>query len=141
MASDFEDYLKDMFSPIDGVVFRRMFGGLGIFREKTMFGLVADDILYFRVDDEIVSDFEAEGSGPFVYDGKNKPIEMPYWRAPEHLFDDPEDFVAWAEKVLRGGIKGCKKEKPALRTGFVLKQSRKIRRPCRPACPLNHLPI
>ncbi len=110
MASEFEDYLKDMFSPIDGVVFRRMFGGLGIFRDKTMFALVADDSLYFRTDDEIVPDFEAEGSGPFIYEGKNKPTTMPYWRAPERLFDDPEDFVSWAEKSYAAALRAAKKK-------------------------------
>ncbi len=106
MASEFENFLKDQFAPMEGVVFRRMFGGTGIFRQKTMFGLVDDDTLYFRVDDQTVPEFEAEGCGPFIYRRKDgKQSSMPYWRAPERLFDEPEEFVVWAEKAFEASAK------------------------------------
>jgi len=108
MASEYEDFLNELFAPIDGVSFRRMFGGLGIFKEKTMFGLVSDDVLYFRTDDQTVPDFEAEGCGPFIYESKGKSGQMPYWRAPEHLFDDAEAFADWARKSFDAALRVAK---------------------------------
>ena len=51
MASTFQDHLAELFAPLGGVVFRRMFGGVGVFRDGLMFALVADDVLYMKADD------------------------------------------------------------------------------------------
>lgn len=85
-----------------------------------MFGLVADDTLYFRIDDVSRPTFENEGSEPFVYTGgKGKPMEMSYWRAPERLFDDPDEFKNWAEDAFATAVRvddakppGKRKRKP-----------------------------
>jgi DNA transformation protein len=96
MDGSFRDFLAELFEPLGGVSFRRMFGGLGIFRDGLMFGLVADDVLYLKTDDTTRSGFEAEGSGPFIYGAKDGPRSTSYWRAPERLFDEPDEFRDWA---------------------------------------------
>lgn len=100
MSDGFREFLEEQFAPIDGVTFRSMFGGLGVFRDGIMFALVADDTLYFRVDDGNQPDYEAEDSEPFTYQGKGKPMAMSYWRAPERLFDDADEFVSWANNAI-----------------------------------------
>jgi DNA transformation protein len=96
MAGGFDDLLADLFEPVGGVSIRKMFGGMGVFREGIMFALVADGVLYLKADEGTTADFQAEGCGPFVYDGKNKPHVMPYWRLPERLYDEPDEFRDWA---------------------------------------------
>jgi DNA transformation protein len=96
MGNGFQEFVVEMFEPVGGVSFRKMFGGIGIFREGLMFALVADDTLYLKTDDNTAIDFKAEGSGPFVYDGKDRPVAMQYWRLPERLYDDPDEFREWA---------------------------------------------
>ena len=96
MADGFQEFLVELFEQIGGVSFRKMFGGIGIFRQGIMFALVADDTLYFKADEISSIDFQAEGCGPFIYDGKHKPHIMPYWRLPERLYDEPGDFRRWA---------------------------------------------
>ena len=41
-------FLEEMLAPLGGVAIRRMFGGLGLFRDRLMFGLVVRDVLYFK---------------------------------------------------------------------------------------------
>ena len=96
MAGGFDGLLADLFEPVGGVSFRKMFGGMGIFREGIMFALVADGVLYLKADETTTADFQAEGSGPFVYHARNKPHVMPYWRLPERLYDEPDEFRDWA---------------------------------------------
>jgi len=43
------------------VAHRRMFGGVGLYSEGLFFGLMADDTLYFKVDDGNREDFEEAG--------------------------------------------------------------------------------
>ncbi len=115
MSNGFRAYLEEQFAPLGGVSIKSMFGGLGVFREGLMFGLVADDTLYFRIDDENRPAFESEGSEPFVYEGKGKPMAMAYWRAPERLYDDPDEFRRWAEEAFAAAVRVDAAKPPAKR--------------------------
>jgi DNA transformation protein len=99
-SEGFIELLKDALSGLGPVSVRRMFGGAGVYADGVMFGLVADDTLYLKADDETKRAFEVEGLGPYGYDGHGKRIDLPYWRAPERLLDDPEEMVAWARAAL-----------------------------------------
>jgi len=88
--------LKDVLGGLGPVSVRRMFGGAGVYADGVMFGLVADDTLYLKADDETKRAFEVEGLGPYGYDGHGKRIDLPYWRIPERLLDDPDEMVEWA---------------------------------------------
>lgn len=111
MAGGFEDHLKDLFGPVEGVTFRRMFGGLGIFRYGVMFGLVADELLYLKVDRLNQPDFEAEGCDAFVYTAKGKRTTMSYRQLPERLYDEPEEFTTWALAASAAAQRGRQAKK------------------------------
>ena len=123
MASGFNDLLEDLFAPLGGVSLRRLFGGIGVFKEAIMFGLVADDVLYLKADDETSGRFAAEDCGPFIYDGRGKSVAMPYWRLPDRLLDEPDEFAAWARIAFDVAVRTAKpkratraKKKPARRS-------------------------
>ena len=102
MAGAFNELLEELFEPVGGVSLRRMFGGIGVFKDGVMFGLVDDDVLYLKADDATRPRFEAEGSEPWVYRAGIAPSRstMPYWRIPERLFDDTDEFAAWARTAF-----------------------------------------
>ncbi len=112
MTGSFEDHLNDLFAPLGGVTLRKMFGGLGIFREGVMFGPVADETLHLKVDAVNQPDFEAEGCGPFVYSARGKETTMSYRRLPDRLYDEPEDFTKWALAAYAAADRGRKPKKP-----------------------------
>jgi DNA transformation protein len=94
-------FVQELFEPVLPVRIRPMFGGAGIYSGDLMFGLIADERIYLKVDDTNRADFEAEHCGPFVYrapDGKEMP--MGYYAAPDRLYDEPEELKAWAMKAL-----------------------------------------
>lgn len=88
--------VEEMFAVIDGTSVRKMFGGLGVFRRGIMYALVADDILYMKADEATSPGYEAEGCQQWVYDGRDRAVPMPYWRLPDRLFDEPDEFREWA---------------------------------------------
>jgi DNA transformation protein len=96
LASEFQSFLEDLFAPLGGVRFRRMFGGFGVYRDRVMFALVSSGVLYFKADDTTRGAFEDEGSAPFRYEARGKSVTMSYWRLPERLFDEPDAFREWA---------------------------------------------
>ena len=78
---------------------RPMFGGVGIYSGDVFFALIADDTLYFKVDDSTRSDFEARGMGPFRPFG-DAGGTIQYYQLPEDLLEDPEALRPWAEKAV-----------------------------------------
>jgi DNA transformation protein and related proteins len=105
VSPEFSDYIADLFADFGSVRVRRMFGGAGIFHNDVMIGLVADGTIYLRTDEGTASDFAAEGSAPFTYHGKSKPIVMPYWTLPERLMDDPGELADWAQRAYQAALK------------------------------------
>jgi DNA transformation protein len=101
-ASDgFLDLLKDSLRGLGRPVsVRRMFGGAGVYADGVMFGLIADDTLSLKADDDTTTAFEAEGLTPFVYEGNARTVAMSYWRIPERLLDDPDEMTNWARTAL-----------------------------------------
>jgi DNA transformation protein and related proteins len=78
-----------------------MFGGTGVFRGGLMFGMIADDTLYLRVDPHNRADFaEAASAPPLSYEKQGKVIPLSFWPAPERLLDDPDELVVWARSAL-----------------------------------------
>jgi DNA transformation protein len=98
VSEEYLQFVLDQLAGMKGVSARRMFGGAGIYREGIMFGLVADDRAYLRVDDFNRTSFEEAGSGPFHPYGTK--ATMPYYEIPVDVLEDPEDLRAWAENAL-----------------------------------------
>ena len=78
---------------------RPMFGGVGLYSGEIFFALIADDTLYFKVDDSTRPEFEARGMGPFRPFG-DAGGTMQYYQLPEDLLEDPEALRPWAEKAV-----------------------------------------
>lgn len=114
VSPDFIDFVLEMLEPVGAVSAKRMFGGAGVFINGVMFGLLDDDRLYFRVDDQTRPDYEAEGSGPFRFVMKGDEKAMTgYYEAPEHLLDDAPELVQWADRAAQTAfrIKAAKTRK------------------------------
>jgi DNA transformation protein and related proteins len=95
------DDIQELFSVFGVVAVRRMFGGAGIYADGTMFGLVADGVIYLKADERNAPAFERENLPPFTYETKDgKRGVMSYRRMPERLYDDPEELVTWARDAL-----------------------------------------
>jgi DNA transformation protein len=94
-------HFEELFEPLRDVTFRKMFGGIGIFKDGIMFALVSEGDLYLKGDERTSIDFAAEGSGQWTYPGmRGKATAMPYWRLPDRLLDDPDEFAEWARKAF-----------------------------------------
>ena len=102
VASDsFAEFLREQLAPLGRVTMRRMFGKTGVFCNGLMFGMVTNDTLYFRVDDDNRTVFkEAESVPPLTYEKQGRTIDLSFWRAPERLLDEPDELVTWARAAL-----------------------------------------
>ena len=102
VASDeFAEFLREQLAPLGLVTMRRMFGKTGVFCDGLMLGIVSDNTLYLRVDDGNREAFkEAEAFPPLNYEKQGSVIDLSFWRAPERLFDEPDELLAWARAAM-----------------------------------------
>ena len=115
VASDsFTEFLREQFATLGRITTRRMFGKTGLFCDGLMFGMVRDDTLYFRVDDDNRATFrEAQAFPPLNYEKKGAAIDLSFWRVPERLFDDPDEMSAWARAAQAAARRVAAKRVPA----------------------------
>ena len=108
MSPEFRDHVLDLLSPLGAVAARRMFGGDGLFLDDTMFCLIADDVLYMKVDEVNRGDFEAAGMPPFEYERGGKTVALSYFEVPPDVMEDSGLILSWArmawEAARRAGL-------------------------------------
>jgi DNA transformation protein len=95
VSDEFLNYVIDQLAGWGNVTARRMFGGAGLYRDGKMFGLIADDVAYLKVDDSNRGDFEKAGSAPFrPYETKS--TVMSYYEVPPEVLEQSDEFARWA---------------------------------------------
>ena len=108
------DFLIDLFADFGPVTIRRMFSGFGISVDGVNFALALRAGLYFRADEQDIPQFEAEGSGPFLYQQRKtaKTVTVnSYWQLPARLFDDSEELADWARAALGAAQRAALKKR------------------------------
>jgi DNA transformation protein len=114
-SESFAEFLREQLAPLGHVTLRRMFGKTGVFCDALMLGMVRDNTLYFRVDDENRETFkEAQAYPPLNYAKKGGSIDLAFWRAPERLFDEPDELLTWARAALGAAARVAARRKPAV---------------------------
>ncbi|MCA9366453.1 TfoX/Sxy family protein [Candidatus Kaiserbacteria bacterium] len=96
-----EYVIGDVLGHIDGVTFRKMFGGYGLYLDGTIFAIMpSDSTLYFKVDDTNRAQYESYDSEPFTF-VKNKSaqtVTLSYWSVPEEVMEDRELIEEWVRQ-------------------------------------------
>jgi len=105
MSREYLDYLHDLFSAFAPIATRAMFGGHGVYREGVIIGIVIDEAIYLKVDDQTRAAFEAQGCAPFVYESRGKVVPMSYWSVPEEALDSPQEFRPWAQRAWEAALR------------------------------------
>jgi DNA transformation protein len=107
------DYLMfDVFPNIPGITSKLMCGGFSFYKNGVIFACIANDTLYFKVDDINPPQYEALGCQPFVYEHKNtkKITAMPYAELPESVLEDPEQLKLWIDASVAASLRSQKKK-------------------------------
>ncbi len=114
VSAEFLELILEMTAPLgglEGVRYKRMFGGASLNVAGMTFALLADDTLYFKTDDETRARFEAEGLKPFK-PFEDKPGLMSYFTAPETALDDQDEMLEWARLALEAARRAAQRKAP-----------------------------
>ena len=92
------DFVLEQLGRVVSVTSKRMFGGVGIYSQGLFFALIAEDRLYFKVNDTTRPDFERLGMEPFRPFGEES--AMGYYEVPADLVEDAAHLESWVKKAI-----------------------------------------
>ena len=96
-SREFLDLVADQLRGFGPMAMRRMFSGAGLFRGGLMFGLVAGDVLYFKVGAANRGVYLEAGAKPFTYVRLGATATLTsYYEVPAGVLDDPDVLAEWA---------------------------------------------
>lgn len=101
-SPEYLNFIMDKLSPIDGIRSRAMFGGYGFFYECSMFALIAEDTLYFKVNEPNRAMYKKAQSKPF-------PHGISYWEVPTEVIEENSKLLDWANLSIGIAQKIAKK--------------------------------
>src|SRR5262245_6238999 len=86
-TNTFKDYVIDQMAAVPSLTPRAMFGGIGLYSGELFFGILASDVLYFKVDDSNRAEYEKAGMQPFK-PYADRPMTMGYYAVPATVIED-----------------------------------------------------
>ena len=107
----------DLFRYFGPIAVRRFFGGEGLFAGEVMIGMVFDDRIFLKTDDDTRKAFVAEKCKPFSFRKAGETIVTGWFAVPERLYDEPEEFAGWARVALKVAEASLTARKKAVKRG------------------------
>lgn len=98
VSESYRIFILEQLGRVTPVTGKAMFGGVGIYARGVFFALIAEDRLYFKVDDTTRPDFERLNMEPFRPFGDDS--TMGYYEVPADVVEDAVQLAAWTGKAL-----------------------------------------
>jgi DNA transformation protein len=113
VSESYREFVLEQLGRVTPVTGKSMFGGVGIYSQGLFFALIAEDRLYFKVDDTTRSEFEQLGMEPFRPFGEDS--AMGYYEVPADVVEDAVRLAAWMKKAIGVAAKAKIKKKKAVK--------------------------
>ncbi len=94
----FKDYVLDQLRGLDDVECRAMFGGYGLYRGETFFGIVHRGRLYFKTDDASRPAYVEAWMKPFRPNARQ--TLKSYYGVPVDVIEDEDRLIRWARAAI-----------------------------------------
>jgi len=92
------EWVREALEGVGALTQRNMFGGVALYLDGRIFGMIADDALWFKCDAESAPLWDAADCPLFTYDFGDGKMSgtMNYRRVPEDAYDDCDVLRHWA---------------------------------------------
>jgi DNA transformation protein len=98
VSDGFRAFVLDQLSGVRDLRDERMFGGIGLYCGDVFFGIIAADVLYFKVGDSNRADYDRAGAEPFQpYAGRTS---MSYYAVPPAVLENAATLAQWAARAI-----------------------------------------
>jgi DNA transformation protein len=111
-AAELVEWVVESMEEAGAITSRAMMGGHTLYCDGVPFGIVARGEIWFKSNSETDAEWDAAACQKFTYDRDGKVATMNYRRAPDDVYDYPEELRRWAELGLVAGRSAAAKKKP-----------------------------
>ena len=94
----FKDFILDQLADVRGITCRAMFGGYGVSRGTTFFGIIHKGRLYFKTSPATVAVYKQQGMKPFRPNAKQ--TLKTYYEVPVEIIEDNAQLTTWAARAV-----------------------------------------
>jgi DNA transformation protein len=98
VSESYREFVLEQLGRVTPVTGKSMFGGVGIYAQGLFFASIAEERLYFKVDDATRADFECRGMEPFRPFGEDS--AMGYYEVPADVVEDVAQLESWMRKAI-----------------------------------------
>lgn len=98
-ADSFSDFVLEQLAALDGLRYKRMFGGYGLYYGEQFFGIVYDGRLYFKTHPDTLPDYLSRHC--VVFAPSEKQVLKNYREVPVDILEEAGQLCAWAKKAAR----------------------------------------
>ena len=98
------EHTLDLLAGEEGISFKRMFGGYGLFKNELPVALILRSEIFMKVDQSNINDYKYASSKPFTYRKNGKDISLSNWSLPSEILEDKDLFIEWFLKSYRVAV-------------------------------------
>jgi DNA transformation protein len=108
VKSDLASYVAEQLAFLGRISSRGIFGGVGIFLEERLLGIVMEDKLYLHTDKSNLDDYASRGMPQFKPYPNAFDLTTDHHQVPPEIVQDPEQLRAWSQRALTAAIEAAR---------------------------------
>jgi DNA transformation protein and related proteins len=126
VKSELASYVEEQLAFLGRISTKSIFGGIGIFVDERLLGIVMDDKLYLHTDASNLQAYQQRGMPQFKPYPNAFDLTTDHHQVPPEIVDDPAQLKRWGEEALAAAIEAAKvKQLAGIERSRHMKQARK----------------
>lgn len=113
MKSSLAGYVTQELAFLGKISNRSIFGGVGIFMDERLLGIVHNEVLYLHTGPTNRDDYLARGMAQFKPYPNAFDLTTDHHRVPEDIVADTDQLKLWGERALRAAIDAARSKQLA----------------------------
>lgn len=129
VKSNLANYVEEQLAFLGRISAKSIFGGVGIFVDERLLGIVMEDKLYLHTDASNLREYQSRGMQQFKPYPNAFDLTTDHHQVPTEVLDDPEELKRWGQQALAAAIEAAKvKQLAGIERSRHMKQARKKQR-------------
>lgn len=112
-SEGYVQWVLEQLSGAGAVSARRMFGGIGLYRDGVFFAIISSDVLYFKAGEANRDDYATRGMQQFQPFRAKPELSLNYYAVPADVLEDQDECVHWVQRAVAAAV--AAKKTPAKR--------------------------
>lgn len=130
IKSSLAEYVTEQLAFLGRISNRSIFGGIGIFIDDRLLGIVMNDVVYLHTGAANIEDYVSRGMEQFKPYPNAFDLTTDHHRVPAEVLQDPELLKQWGQRALTAAIEAARaKQLAGIERSRRAKQAKKKQRP------------